>query len=95
MKVLIWGTGELSEYALEICQLLNMKVLGYVDTYKSGKFKEYNIFYPSKDSILSADYIIISATNISACSEISKYLESLNLKRNKEYYFLENDPCMF
>ena len=92
---LIWGTGELSEFALEICQLLNMKVLGYVDTYKSGKFKEYNIFKPNKGIILSTDYIIISATNINACSEISRYLESLHLKRNINYYFLENNPCMF
>lgn len=93
--VLIWGNGELSGYALEICQLLNMKVLGYVDTYKSGKFREYNIFRPSKDIILSTDYIIISATNVKACSEISRYLGSLHLRRNTNYYFLENDPCMF
>ncbi|WP_027397417.1 glycosyltransferase family 4 protein [Anaerovibrio lipolyticus] len=94
-KTLIWGTGELSEVALAICKLFDLDFKGFVDSHRKGKHLDYPIFYPKSDVLLSVDYILVSASGLSACSEIVKVLKSFDLIQNEDYYLLEDNPCIF
>ncbi len=91
----IWGAGKYGRIAQIFCKdFLDIELIGVLDKYKNGQIQGYKIDKPTKDNIKEADILVVAIADMCICSEIGQYLEKSGRVRNKDYYFLLNDPCM-
>lgn len=91
----IWGAGEYGEKAYILCRdILNIELIGILDKSRDGKFNGYSIQKPEGDFIKEADVIVVAIANIDVCASIGRSLEEMGRKRNVNYFFLVNDPCI-
>ncbi|SKB95149.1 Glycosyltransferase involved in cell wall bisynthesis [Lachnospiraceae bacterium] len=93
-KTCIWGAGEYGKYALEWCAILGLDVVGFIDSNKKGEYFGFTILKPDNDHLLSVELIFVAIADIDTCRQVGSKLDLLGKKRNRDYFFLENDPCM-
>ena len=87
-KVYIWGTGKYGDIVKDIIDVFwgNIKINGYIDTYKDGFFKGYKIISPI-DIIKSEKSIIIIAT-LNGQEEMISQLNKEQKVFNSDYFIL-------
>lgn len=84
----VWGTGK---YAINVMEILDvffptLKVSGFVDSYKQGKFLELEISMP--DVILQKKNSIIFVGVVNGQEEVIQTLEDYCRECNKDYFIL-------
>lgn len=89
----IWGTGKYAEYAIEWCELLGVTIKCFIDTYKTGTFLSYHIARLEECDLEDA-YIIVTTGRSDASQEICNKLNAIGKIRNKDYFLLNNNPCI-
>ncbi|MGG3919231.1 glycosyltransferase [Parageobacillus thermoglucosidasius] len=84
-KYLIWGTGNGGDISYEIItkELKDSMCVGFIDSFKNGKFKGKNIYKPVDIKDIDFDYIFI-ATDPGKKQAI-KFLDSLGLQNLNDY----------
>lgn len=84
----IWGTGKYgrSVYELVTAYFENMKVCGFVDSYKVGEYLHKPICYPNE--ILSNSNNIILLATVNGQNDILEQLRIWNKKYTEDYYLL-------
>lgn len=93
-KIAIWGAGYWGSIALEWIKLLEseVEVIGFVDTYKQGKYMGYPIVENKEDIVLRCGTIIIALEDRLARLDIMNYLETFGKIRNKDFFMVCNEP---
>lgn len=93
-KIGIWGAGSFGKIALEWIKILDFSncFIGFIDTYKEGKYLEYPIIRPDKRLIEACDIILLAMGDENNCIKIMQYLEGFGKKRNKDYFMIVNAP---
>ncbi len=84
----IWGTGRYGQTALEIIDVFfpEMKISGFIDTYKQGRFMQYEIFQPEK--ILDSRKNIIFVALYRGQNDVLGVLEQYGRTCNGDYFVL-------
>lgn len=91
----IWGAGEYGKKAYILCRdILNIDLIGILDKSKDGKFNGFTIQKPESNFVKEADVILVAVANIDACASIGRSLEDMGRRRNVNYFFLVNNPCI-
>lgn len=84
MNIYVYGTGKIGSKIEERLAQYNLELTGYIDSYKTGKFKDKPIV---KAGNLSADdYVIISVLNTSSIMDIYSTLRDCGIKNIYWYY---------
>lgn len=85
-KCYIWGTGKLSQAAFDNLKVFfqNIELTGFIDSYRSGKYLEYDILSP--DQMEDGSYIMIATSN--GQNDIIRYLQQQGKKYVKDYFIL-------
>lgn len=91
---LIWGAGKFGKIALEWCEILDLEVLGFVDTIKKGAYEGYNIYNKDTEYIDMVDIIIIAIGDFESRQEVMHYLEKKGKSQNRDYVLMLNDSCL-
>lgn len=91
-KVAIWGAGNYGKLALKWIKILNYedRFIGFIDTYKEGKYFGYSIVKAEKQIIISCDVIILAIGDINDCLEIMNNLDNYGKIRNEDYFLILN-----
>ncbi len=89
----VWGTGKLGNIGEEWCKILNLEILGYIDSNNSGTYMGYSVYSPKADVLGNSDCVIVSVANPLYVEDIMEILESAGRIRNKDYFMIGNDPC--
>lgn len=89
----VWGTGKLGNIGEEWCKILNLEILGYIDSNNSGTYMGYSVYSPKADVLGKSDCVIVSVANPLYVEDIMEILESAGRIRNKDYFMIGNDPC--
>ncbi|SEQ15147.1 glycosyltransferase family 4 protein [Butyrivibrio sp. TB] len=92
-NAMIWGTGQLGSIGVEWCNILNLKVEGYIDTYKEGTFLGYRVYKPVREVIDSVDCIIVSMGRPESVEAVMYQLEEYGKQLNVDYFIVCNNPC--
>ncbi|MCM1038079.1 MAG: glycosyltransferase family 4 protein [Ruminococcus sp.] len=84
----IWGTGEYGKSVYELLEVYfpDMNMAGYVDSYKTGIYRNKPIYEPQE--ILGSDNSIILVAVLNGQSEIIKKLKSCHREYTEDYYIL-------
>lgn len=84
----IWGTGKYAIVVKEILEVFfpELRLYGFIDTYKEGRFCELEIFHP--DDLLKDNQNIIFIGIVKRQEEVVRVLEKYCRKYNKDYFFL-------
>lgn len=90
----IWGAGNYGKYALEWCNILNLKVKGIFDSYKEGSFQGYAICKPDIKILEPQSVILVAIFDFDVVRTIVEYLEGNGFVRNENFFLLRNDSCM-
>ena len=87
-QVYIWGTGRFGRIAKDIFDVFweNIKIEGYIDSYKKGFFKGYKIVLP-KDVIKDDKAVIILAA-VNGQEEMLKQLNKAKKVFHSDYFLL-------
>lgn len=84
MNIYVYGTGKIGSKIEERLAQYNLELTGYIDSYKTGSFKDKPIV---KAGDLSAnDYVIISVLNTSSIMDIYSTLRDCGIKNIYWYY---------
>lgn len=84
----IWGTGKYGRSVYELVTFFfeNLKVCGFIDSYKTGEYLDKPICVP--DEILSDDNNIILLATVTGQTDIIEQLKIWNKKYTEDYYLL-------
>lgn len=93
-KAIIWGAGYFGRIALEWCELLSLKVTGFIDSVKVGDYGGYCIDKPVIEKIEMADILFLAIGSVEACAENIKLIEKAGKIRNVNYFLICNNPCI-
>lgn len=93
-RILIWGAGFFGGIALEWLEVLGCRdrLMGYIDTYKKGKYLGYPILEDKERAIVCADMILLAIGDIDSCLESMECLERHGKRRNRDYFLMLNSP---
>lgn len=90
----VWGAGHYGTYAIEWCRVLGISPIGFIDSNKTGEYMGYPILRSNDVHWQTADVVFVAIADIDACRIVSEKLESYGMMRNKNYFLLENNPCI-
>lgn len=90
----IWGAGHFGRIALEWCELMSLKVIGFIDSVKEGDYEGYCIDKPTTETITMADVLFLAIGSVEACAENIKLIEEAGKIRNVSYFLISNNPCI-
>lgn len=93
-KAYVWGAGKYGAYGKEWCDVLDLILVGFVDSYKRGSYMDFPIIEPTEQIKNDVDLIFVGIENVDVCRNISIYLENLGFERNVNYFLLANNPCI-
>lgn len=93
-KIYIWGAGNWGKIALEWCDILNVNVCGYIDSFKNGEYLGYPVTSLEKVHLTKEDLVLVAVVSATACRQIMETLENLGRTRNIDYFFMCNNPCL-
>ena len=93
-KAYVWGAGKYGAYGKEWCKVLDLELIGFLDSYKKGNYMGLPITEPTEYIKECADVILVGINDIDICRDISIYLENLGFERNVNYFLLANNPCI-
>lgn len=84
----IWGTGKYGKVVYELVTVYfkDMKISGFVDSFKTGHYMEKTIYSP--EEVLGRNENIILVATVNGQSEIIERLEKNNKKYMEDYYIL-------
>ncbi len=90
-EVYIWGCGNNSAIAWEWCELIGVKVSGFIDQKSIATHHGCNVFRPNREVISNAKVIIVAVQKYNMVEDIVMILESYGKVRNRDYVLLFND----
>jgi glycosyltransferase involved in cell wall biosynthesis len=88
IQIYIWGTGHFSEVVIEMLNIFmpEIKIAGFIDTYKKGGKNGYNIYNP--ESVLVIKNIIVLVAILTGQMDVSKELNKAGLVNNIDYFIM-------
>ena len=93
-EIMIWGAGNWGDVAIEWCRILDCRIEGYIDMNASGYKNGYPIYKPSINTIKNSSIILVAIYSLYDIEIIMGILENAGKTRNKNYFLMNNDPCL-
>ena len=84
----VWGTGKYGKSVKEILEVFfpQLHISGFIDSKRSGKFYEYEIFSPNE--IVLKKNVVIFVAAVNGQSEMIEKLEAADKYFNRDYFIL-------
>lgn len=87
-KIYIWGTGKLSNYVMEMWNVFfeDMKIEGFIDSYKQGGHLGYSIKKPEEVIYDMENIVLVALSN--GADEVLERLKQASRTYGKDFFFL-------